>query len=125
MTEDLGLEIRKQVARYLAAETDLSAFHSAIAPLVWNIEQRTDPASADLGREVALLLAEAANGDWNEVDLRAQLSPMVTNYVALVGNEAPVFGSMSAVIVSQIILADPEPVQGRQLPFDRSRAGAF
>lgn len=106
--EDLGFEIRKQVARYLAGDIGLAQFHASAMPLTWDIERRSDPSTAILGREIELLLAEAAHGDWDEHELRERLAPMVTNYVVTLGS-APASGSVNTVTTTQLIVAEPAP----------------
>lgn len=121
--EDLGFELRKQLIRYLAGGLGISDFHAAVTPLFWNIEKRADQAAADLGREIELLLAETAHGDWTEDELRERLSPMVTNYVVSMG-AAPAFSSVNSVTVSQVNLSESGHPEAQTRFFDISPATA-
>lgn len=117
--ENLGFEIRKQVARYLAGGLAIADFHAAVVPLIWNIERRADPEAVSLGREVELLLAETEHGDWTEDELRERLAPMVTNYIVSMG-AAPAFSSINAVTVSQVSLSEPNHLEAQTRFFDIS-----
>ena len=123
MNEELGFEIRKQVTRYLGGELSVSDFNAAVMPMLWDIERRADPSTASLGREIELLLAEASHGDWDEKELRERLSPMVTSYVVRMG-EAPAFGSVNTVTVSQVTLSEPDQFQAQTRFFDISPSKA-
>lgn len=81
--ENLGLEMRKQIARYLAGGISIAELQSSIAPLAWNIDRRADPNSTSLGHELDLLLAEFSHGDWNEEEVRRYLRPLVESYIVL------------------------------------------
>ena len=75
--ENLGFEIRKQVTRYLAGDISMSGLNTALAPLTWDIERRTDPRAASLGREIELLLAECSHGSWSEAETKNQLRSLL------------------------------------------------
>lgn len=82
------LEIREQLARYLAREISLQDFEDWFAPRAWNIHEATSPALQELVSEIELLLAEFSNGDWTEKELRRMLSPLVATYKVSI---APIF----------------------------------
>jgi hypothetical protein len=110
--EALDVEIRKQLTRYLAGELPIADFHAALTPLVWDIERRTDPATASLGREVELLLAEAEHGDWTEEELRQRLAPIVGGiYVLpLLGSQISALASSSGEIIAfELTLSESDP----------------
>lgn len=86
--ENLGVEIRKQVVRYLANEIPVAVLQSSLAPLTWNIDQRTDPETAAIGHQLDLLLAEFSHGDWTEPELKEHLAPLVTSYAITTGDSA-------------------------------------
>ena len=75
--ENLGFEIRKQVIRYLAGDISLADLNAALVPLTWNIEWRTDPRAASLGRDIELLLAEFSHGDWSKAELKSHLRTLL------------------------------------------------
>ena len=93
----LDLEIRSRLADYLGGKTGLQEFQRWFAPQAWNIEKRADLAIADLVREIELLLAEFANGDWTEEELSAKLHPFVTAYSFSIG--APVVTSSESPVI--------------------------
>jgi len=112
MTPPLDLEIRSRLADYLGGRTSLQEFQGWFAPQAWNIEKRADPAIANLAREIELLLAEFANGDWTEEELSAKLHPFVTAYSFSIG-EPVVTSSESPVMEFQA--APQTSVAGIQL----------
>jgi hypothetical protein len=113
--ENLGVEIRKQVVRYLASEISIADLHRSLAPLTWDIDRRSDPETAATGHELDLLLAESAHGDWSEAELRQRLSPFVTSYSITTG-DAPISGtSTSSVQFIEVSVASSEAGQAQVL----------
>lgn len=94
--ENLGLEMRKQVVRYLARELSIAELQVALAPLAWNADRRADPASAALAHDLDLLLAEFSHGDWSEDEIRQRLRPVVANYIVQEDSRALVTSSSSS-----------------------------
>lgn len=80
----LDIEIREQLARYLANEISLEEFQGWFVPATWNVEQTNNPIAAELAHEIELRLAEFSNGHWTEDDLRSLLGPLVENYTVRV-----------------------------------------
>lgn len=80
MPADLGLQIREQLARYLASGLTLREFIEWYAPRARNAHQAGDPDAEYLADQVDLALAEFSNGDWTESQLRALLSQALNTY---------------------------------------------
>jgi len=109
--ENLGLEMRKQVARYLAGEISIAEFQTHLAPLTWNVERRADPEVAAIAHELDLRLAEFSHGDWTEPELQAHLSPFVTSYSVTTGDRFWTSNSTHQVFSTQMA----SPAQGQLL----------
>ena len=117
--DNLALEIRRQVARYLAGDISVAEFHRSIAPLAWNIGRRADNSAGNIAHEVDLLLAEFSHGDWDERELKQHLQPLVEDYVVF-PEDAIVTGSSSSFSRASISL-DPAPTS----PFGIQSVKAF
>jgi hypothetical protein len=72
-------QIRDQLIRYLSGEISLQALSDWLVPYVLTLDQKTDPAAADLAFEIELRLAEYSNGDWTQDELRDILRPLVAS----------------------------------------------
>ncbi len=97
--DGLDLEIRGQVADYLASKITLREFKSWFAPRAWHAHKHVDPDTVDLVHEVDLLLAEFGHGDWTEEELKERLIPLVTKYTFALGpaGAAPVASAAAPV----------------------------
>lgn len=100
--QPLDLEIRSQLAKYLAGQSSLSAFQEWFVPRAWNIEKRADPAAVELVHEIDLRLAEFSNGDWTEEELRSKLRPLAMHYTVHT-SAAPRTESSSAIRQIQVV----------------------
>jgi hypothetical protein len=67
--EQLELNVRNELVRYLAGEISLSSFRNWFDAETWNTPSEL---SADIDR----LLAEYDNGDWTEEAVRKKLLPL-------------------------------------------------
>ena len=83
--QSLDLELRQRLAKYLAGDIDLEQLHRWLSSEVWDIESRAEPQTADTFREVDLLLAEYAHGDWTEAELKHRVAPLLTSYTVMTG----------------------------------------
>lgn len=94
MPNTLDQEIRVQLARFLAGETDLETFEAWLTPATWEVEQSSNPAAQALSSELLLRLAEFTNGDWTEEELRGLWQPYVPSWS---GQSQQRFGSAAIV----------------------------
>ena len=107
----LDVEQREKISRYLSDDLTLEAFYRWFTPEAWNIHQRADRQTAEVFHEVDLLLAEFAQGDWDEQEVKRRLTPFVTTYVIRSGG-AQSWGSTGEVNVLSVLLASV-PAQAR------------
>jgi len=78
MTE-LDTAIRKQIAAFVAGQVEAADLAGWLETEMWTADD--EPVSVrDLGNEASRLLAETANGDWSEGDLRERLGALSRNY---------------------------------------------
>lgn len=75
----LANEIRREIARYVAGQSDVTDLWTWVQDNLWDVDNR-DPLSAPLAHEVELLLSETAHGDWTEAELRERLTPLASLY---------------------------------------------
>ena len=108
--QPVDLQIREQLARYLAGEMSLAEFRDWFGPVVWGIEQCADPTAEGLAYEVEGRLAEADAGRWNETTLRGTLAPLVEQ--CRVGTVSSVTTSSASTVIVEAV-AFPAPVVGR------------
>lgn len=90
----LDLQIREQIAGYVAGEIEAPELENWLEDQAWDLEE--DPAR-QLAAEALRLLAEWTNGDWPENELRARLGDLSRTYwfdqaprVAWSGSGSPV-----------------------------------
>lgn len=76
----LDLELRHQIARYVAGELGLGEFKEWFVPFERRVRREGGPGAQDLAGEVELFLAEVSNDHWTEPELRKQLTPLVESY---------------------------------------------
>lgn len=84
-----NLEIRDQLARYIAGHVSLNAFRDWFAPQAWNIDQRVDTATARMVHEIDLVLAEFDHGDWTEEEVKRLFTSLITESTLIYLHEAP------------------------------------
>jgi hypothetical protein len=94
----LDLEIRSRLSDYLGRKTRLKDFQQWFTPQAWNIEKRADAATASLVREIDLLLAEFAHGDWTEAEFVEKLRPFVTKYTFRIGEPTIAMSSVTEIL---------------------------
>jgi hypothetical protein len=75
------LEIREQIARYLAGQISLQDFEDWFVARSWNFHEAATPLMQEIVSQVELLLAEHSNSHLDEQSLRQKLLPLVTDYV--------------------------------------------
>jgi len=73
----VDLEIREQLARYVAGKLDAAELEDWLENESWDVE--FEPTRA-LAADALRLLAEHANGDWTDLELRAQLGALSRTY---------------------------------------------
>jgi hypothetical protein len=100
MAPPVDLEIRGRLADYLGGKATRQDFQQWLMPQAWNVEKRVDSATANLVRELELLLAEADHGDWTEAELLEKLSPFVTAYTFRIGE--PIVTTSSLTEIQQV-----------------------
>jgi len=85
-------EIRQKLAGFLAGEIDLDTFEDWIVRNTWDVHQWGDEDARNLSYAIELRLSEHSSGHLPESELKRELRPFVTNYVAHVslGNALPV-----------------------------------
>ena len=74
------IEIREQLARFLAKEISLDTFEDWFAPRSWNFHQASSQVLREMVSEIELLLAEFSSRHLTEDDLRSRLGPFATSY---------------------------------------------
>lgn len=90
MPVSLDVEIRSQLAKYLADEQSLEEFVAWFSPHTWNIQQSAPAPITELAYTIDLLLSEYSEGGWTEEQFRAQLRPLIEDYsVSFSYNSAP------------------------------------
>jgi hypothetical protein len=71
--DELVLQIRGQIARYLSGEIDVPALRRWLLPVTWQVERAASKEAAEFARTVELLLEEFVHEDWNEDELQSHL----------------------------------------------------
>lgn len=71
------LEIREQVANYLAGRVNAAELEDRLETVAWDLE--AEPGRT-LAADVLRLLAEHSNGDWDEEELRDRLGALTRLY---------------------------------------------
>lgn len=62
----------------------MAAFNEWFVPATWSVDREADQATIDLTYEIILRLAECANGDCTEAELKLILHPLVESSPAMV-----------------------------------------
>lgn len=91
---ELELALRQRISRYVRGELPLREFYRWFSAETWNIEARSDYETAQLYHTVDLLLAEHAQGDWTENELKERLSAFSTHAAVAASPAAPIFQGM-------------------------------
>jgi hypothetical protein len=73
----IDLEIREQLARYVSGEMDAPTLEDWLQDVCWDAP--ADPAES-LAVTSLRLLAERANGDWTDAELRDRLGALSRTY---------------------------------------------
>ena len=89
------LEIREQIARYVGGDLDARHLEDWLEDAAWELD--AEPART-LATTALRLLAEHANGDWTDAELRQQLGTVSRVYWFDQGPKTPLSGSSSGVI---------------------------
>lgn len=90
MQSTLDLEIRDELARYLAGQLSLRRFKKWFVSHTWDIHLSGNPEAADLAHEIGLYLAEFSNRDWSEDELKGQLRHLVETHTGVLDDPGPV-----------------------------------
>ena len=91
------IEIREQIARFLAKEISLDTFEDWFAPRSWNFHQASSQVLREMVSEIELLLAEFSSGHLTEDDLRSRLGHFATVYrISFDTTSSPVFFTFTA-----------------------------
>lgn len=98
------LEIREAIRQYIAGDVDARALEDQLEGVAW--EGLADPARR-LTNDALRLLAEQANGDWTDSDLREQLGVLTRTYWFERNAESKT-GTSSAVIRQTAVPATAE-----------------
>lgn len=70
------LDIREQIAHYVAREIDAAALEDWLHDYAWKLEDSGGP----LALQTLRLLAERGNGDWTDDELRDRLAALSRTY---------------------------------------------
>lgn len=74
----IDVQIRTNLARYLAGEMTLDEFEDWFVPATWDIERRDNPAAESLTAAILLALSEC-NGDERDANIRnLRLQPILS-----------------------------------------------
>lgn len=77
MQTPVDLEIREQIARYLAGEQSLHELLEWLLPLSREGNRDADREAEALTNEILLRWAEYTNGDWSEEELKDLFRPLL------------------------------------------------
>jgi hypothetical protein len=69
----MDLEVREQIAQYLAGKIDPAQLEDRLEDVVWD-------GDSEMAATVLRLLHEFAHGDWTEDELRQWLDPFARTY---------------------------------------------
>jgi hypothetical protein len=88
------LEIRQEIARYIESQIDAQTLEDRLHDHAWD----SGDVGSELVADVLRLLAERANGDWTDVELRDRLAGLNRNYWFLIAPKNIVPDSTATVI---------------------------
>ncbi len=77
MNQDLLLEIRTRLGRYLNGKSSLLQFREWFDVGTWGLAAESDSPARQIAGEIELRLAEFTNGHLNETELREMLRPLL------------------------------------------------
>lgn len=77
MNQDLLLEIRTRLGRYLNGKSSLRQFREWFDVETWGLAAESDSPARQIAGEIELRLAEFTNGHLSEAELRALLQPLL------------------------------------------------
>ena len=77
MTTMLERQIREKLTEFVTGQVDLGTLHEWLAPTIWSIEDRHDPAAQELAYAVELTIAEFDAGHRSEYGLVEELERLV------------------------------------------------
>ena len=106
-SENLDLEIRAWLGRYVRGEIPLSQFKDWFVPATWNVHRSGNPLAPDLAYEIDALIAEFSDAALTERQLKQRLDRRVEIYRFAYGHEHSPTTSMSdrPLIQRQIVAA--------------------
>lgn len=70
-------QIRAKLVECVIGQISLEVFHEWLAPIIWDIENRNDPAAQDLAYSIELAIAEFVAGHRCERELIEELERLV------------------------------------------------
>lgn len=91
----IDLEIRQEIARYIAGQQDARELEDWLENVAWDLEDQPGRA---LAATALRLLAEHSNGDWTDSELREKLGAVSRIYAFDQAPRAAVSGSASSII---------------------------
>lgn len=100
---DLEREIRERLISYIRAESTLEDFKKWFIPRVWDAHSEGRLVE-ELVDEIQLRLAEFANGDWSEPELKAKLKPLVLSVVTTYGHTVVIQRSSSSEVTQTMVV---------------------
>jgi len=77
MNQDLLLEIRTRLGRYLNGKSSLLQFREWFDVETWGLAAESDSPARQIAGEIELRLAEFTNGHLSETELRELLRPLL------------------------------------------------
>ncbi len=108
----LDEDFREQLARYLAGRIRRATLENWIVPDAWTIAHEADPVTRERIFRTMRLLAERANGDWTEPEVKAQLSALLDTYVYDAHPRVVRTGSFSQTVTKGRAVTHPAPLVG-------------
>lgn len=93
----LDLEIRQQIARYVAGDLDADRLEAWLSAETGDIDGES-PETRQLAFDALRLLAEHGNGDWQDVELRERLGALSRTYWFEGAPKTVLSGSESSII---------------------------
>ena len=77
MHNNLEREIRSCLAEYVTGQATFEEFNDWFAPILWEVEDRGEPAATDLAYRIEGAVAEYSAGHLTEEDLRREMESIV------------------------------------------------
>ena len=105
------MELRQELARCLHRECSIKDFEEWFVPRSWDFNAASD-SLRDLVAQIELALAEFANGDWSELELRRHFNATLTyyraNYPVNVGSVESVVKTATSASALELHLTFPQ-----------------